>query len=100
MCGGNPVRRHLRTAQQVSSPQDETISRVSAAAQMTCSVCHTPVQADFTWCPACGGALKSQPCAYCGHMLAPEEKNCSACGAPRQRVRTGQAEPSYSGGIK
>ncbi|NOY98452.1 MAG: zinc ribbon domain-containing protein [Chloroflexi bacterium] len=65
--------------------------RPPRTAEMTCPTCHTPVQASFTWCPTCGAALKPQPCVYCGQILAPEDKNCSACGAPRARSRAGSA---------
>ncbi|RME90165.1 MAG: hypothetical protein D6770_03055 [Anaerolineae bacterium] len=91
MCGG-PIRGLLRTVQQVSLPQETMprapapIREAAAPAPLTCPTCKTPVQASFSWCPTCGSALKPQPCAYCGHILSPEETTCPACGAPRPRA--------------
>ncbi|MBT3188008.1 MAG: hypothetical protein HN736_10955 [Anaerolineae bacterium] len=85
------MQQLLRTAQMVSSVQEETMLRPSRVAEQrfSCQACNTSVQSSFTWCPSCGAALKAQPCAYCGQTLAPSDKTCSACGAPRvQRVHS------------
>ena len=73
---GVPVKENV-AQQQISEPM---LFRPSQT--ITCSACQASVSPSFTWCPHCGQALKSHPCAYCGSVLEASEQNCLSCGAP------------------
>ncbi len=51
---------------------------------LICWHCKNEISAEFSWCPACGSALKPVPCNYCGQMIGIQENNCPYCGAPKQ----------------
>ncbi len=73
---GVPVKENV-AQQQISEPM---LFRPSQT--ITCSDCQASVSPSFTWCPHCGQALKSHPCASCGSVLEANERNCPSCGAP------------------
>ena len=83
MCCGSPLRGLIDVVQALDVDREQSSSQPqNNAAQLTCPNCNAIVHPGFTWCPTCSMALKPQPCAYCGQLIAPNEKKCSGCGAP------------------
>ncbi len=89
MCGGTSRNISdlliplLAQASGITAPMRETVIRN----QITCPNCSSSIKDDYSWCPVCGAALRSQPCVYCGQILSPKDKNCQHCGAPREAVK-------------
>ncbi len=54
---------------------------------LLCWHCKSEVLPEYSWCPACGSALKPVSCSYCGQMIGAQENNCPYCGAPKRMVR-------------
>ena len=89
MCGGTSRNISelliplLAQASGITAPMRETVIQN----QITCPNCFSSIKDDYSWCPVCGAALRSQPCVYCGQILSPKDKNCQHCGAPREAVK-------------
>ncbi|WP_226899245.1 PP2C family serine/threonine-protein phosphatase [Nonomuraea phyllanthi] len=62
-----------------------------------CPVCETPVMAGFTYCEACGHALGSPACAWCGAPAVDQDGYCERCGL-RQPTGRDHAELELDGG--
>ena len=88
MCGrhfGNfliPALASVLVAENVAKKQTDTPTFARPVQTLTCLDCQTSVSPSIIWCPHCGQALKPHPCAYCGRILEPKERNCPSCGAP------------------
>ncbi len=83
MCGGM-FQNLLIPVMDQRQLQAEAGLVAAKRSELSCPSCRKPVSAEFDWCPHCGTALRAQPCAYCGRLMAPAEPFCSSCGAPRK----------------
>jgi predicted amidophosphoribosyltransferase len=89
MCGG-----HRRNIGNLLIPLLAQVSELSVPVRepviqnrITCPNCSSLIAPGYSWCPDCGTALRPQPCNYCGQTLAPKDKHCQHCGAPRELVK-------------
>ncbi|MET7465989.1 protein phosphatase 2C domain-containing protein [Nonomuraea sp. NPDC005501] len=62
-----------------------------------CPVCEAAVQADHSFCEACGHALDAPACAACGAQAVDAEGYCERCGL-RQPTGRDEAELTLPGG--
>ena len=58
--------------------EDELVRGLQAEPALSCSRCHTPVEADYIACPGCAVRLK-RVCGGCERALAPEWVACPWC---------------------
>jgi len=81
LLGGLMSEKSLSTGQAIPAGFPAPVETTTV-----CPSCQAFVPARFTWCPECGSALKSRPCAYCGQNLRPGDSACSNCGAPARQA--------------
>lgn len=87
MCGGRCSP--LLSAFTLALPQSPIVKVEpgnSRWVQLVCWYCQSSVNADFTWCPICGSALKPVACSYCGQMIGIQDDHCPHCGAPKKVI--------------
>jgi predicted amidophosphoribosyltransferase len=84
-CGNNLVPLVITMATTPEKINQQQLAEGQGDLQILCHHCGNKNPVMFNWCPACGSALRPQPCAYCGQMLDMAATICSHCGAPPSR---------------